>query len=212
MMRRRARPAWAANWFVKSGKYLSVVMSRIGKQAIIVPDGVTVEVTEEARQSLVMVKGPKGELSYAAHPDIAVETADGQITCTVKRSGKQSAALWGTTRACLANLIEGVTAGFEKKLELQGVGYKAQLKGADLELSLGYSHSITVPAPEGVTFAVDQEIITVSGIDKVLVGQVAADIRALRKPEPYKGKGVRYVGEHVRRKVGKVVGAAEGGA
>ncbi len=178
-------------------------MSRIGKQIINIPDKVTVAVAGQE----VTVKGPKGELKYIVHPDITVAAADQKITCTVMRDSKKASALWGTNRAVIANMVEGVTQGFKKELELHGVGYRAAVKGKDIELQLGYSHSIKVPAPEGITFAVEKEKITVEGIDKVLVGQIAANIRALRKPEPYKGKGIRYVGEHVRRKVGKVVGA-----
>ena len=178
-------------------------MSRIGKQPIPIPDGVTVSVEGQ----VVTIKGPRDEASYTVHPFIAVEAAEQAIQCQISKDSKQSAALWGTTRANLANIITGVTDGFSKQLEIQGVGYKAQLKGKDLELNLGHSHPHTVAAPDGITFSVEKEIITIEGSDKILVGQVAADIRKLRKPEPYKGKGIRYVGEHVRRKVGKVVGA-----
>lgn len=178
-------------------------MSRIGRKPITIPQGVTVTVAGLA----VSVKGPKGELQYMAHPDIKVILAENEIRCEVARPSQQAAALWGTTRARIAGLVEGVTLGFKKELELQGVGYRAQLKGKDLQFTLGFSHPINVPAPAGITFTVNKEIVTVEGWDKVLVGQIAADIRKLRLPEPYKGKGVRYVGEHVRRKVGKVVGA-----
>ena len=184
-------------------------MSRIGKQPITIPDGV--RVTQDG--AVVTVKGSLGELSHAIPEDIAVTISDDAISCETKRTlkggkGKQIRAHWGTTRARLANMVQGVSEGFKKELEIQGVGYKANVKGKDLELALGFSHPVVVEAPEGITFAVEKEIITVSGSDKVLVGQVAANIRAWRKPEPYKGKGLRYVGEHVRRKVGKVVGAA----
>lgn len=179
-------------------------MSRIGKQSIPLPDQVDVIVADHA----VTVRGPRGELSRPIHRSIAVEVVDKVVRCTVARNSKQAPALWGTTRANIANMVRGVSEGFTKKLELQGVGYRAKLAGKNLELSLGYSHPIVVPAPAGITFMVEKEIITVSGIDAELVGQIAADIREHRKPEPYKGKGVRYVGEHVRRKVGKVVGAA----
>ena len=180
-------------------------MSRIGKQEIILPEGVTASIED----GVVTVKGPKGELSAKTHRDIAVEIADGKIVCSIARNSKQGHALWGTTRANVANLVKGVSDGFKKELELHGVGYKAELKGKDLEIRVGYSHSILIPAPEGITFLVEKEKITIEGIDKQEVGQVASDIRAHRKPEPYKGKGIRYVGERVRRKVGKVVGAIE---
>lgn len=179
-------------------------MSRIGNQPIVLPAGVTVVVKDR----LVTVTGSKGELRYEVHPVIAVQADDTQITCSVKKAGKRSAALWGTTRARLANIVTGVTEGWRKQLELRGVGYKAKLVGNDLELAVGYSHLVTIEAPEGISFTVEKEIITVEGIDIVVVGQVAADVRAVRKPEPYKGKGIRYVDERVRRKVGKVVAAA----
>ena len=184
-------------------------MSRIGKQPIVLPDGVTV--TQQG--DVVTVTGSLGELSHTVPDDIAITIAEGTITCEPKRTlkggkGKQIQSHWGTTRARLANLVTGVSEGFKKELEIQGVGYKANVKGKDLELALGFSHPVVVEAPDGITFAVEKEIITISGSDKVLVGQVAANIRAWRKPEPYKGKGLRYVGEQVRRKVGKVVGAA----
>lgn len=177
-------------------------MSRIGKNPIALPDGVTASVSGQ----VVTVKGPKGELTHKAHPDIAVSIEHNVITCSVVRQSKRASALWGTTRAVIANLVTGVTAGFQKQLELQGVGYRAALKGKNLELQVGFSHPVIVPVPEGITFQVEKEIITISGPDIEQVGQLAADIRAIRKPEPYKGKGVRYVGEHVRHKVGKVVG------
>lgn len=178
-------------------------MSRIGKQPIPLPASVTATVTN----GLVTIKGPKGELEYQAHPDIAVELKDNQIVCTVKRAtNKQAGALWGTTRARLANMVKGVTEGFVKKLELQGVGYKAALKGKNIELAVGFSHPVAVEAPAGITLSIEKEIITVSGIDAYLVGQVASNIRLIRPPEPYKGKGIRYLGEVVRRKVGKAVG------
>jgi len=177
-------------------------MSRIGKKIIEIPQGVEVMVNGAS----VAVKGPKGELSLAVHHDIKVTMEGNVLTCEVARNTKQSNALWGTMRALIANMVLGVTDGFEKKLELQGVGYRAALKGKNLELQVGYSHPVLVEADEGITFGVEKEIITIQGIDAKLVGQVAADIRKVRPPEPYKGKGIRYVGENVRRKVGKVVG------
>jgi len=177
-------------------------MSHIGKQPIALPDGVTVTIAEQA----VRVKGPKGELSFMHHPDIAVTTGEGGIVCTIARPGKRAKALWGTTRARLNNMVRGVTEGFTRTLELHGVGYRAAVKGNTLELAVGFSHPVVVTAPAGVTFAVQKEVITISGIDIQAVGQVAATIRAVRPPEPYKGKGIHYQGETVRRKVGKVVG------
>lgn len=179
-------------------------MSRIGKQPIVLPEGITASVDG----NVVRVQGPKGELVYTAHPAIAIKVEDGKILCQpfAEAAGKAVPALWGTTRANLANLVTGVRAGYRKRLELQGVGYRAALKGKDVELQVGFSHPVLVKAPEGITFTVDKEGILVEGIDKQLVGQVAASIRAVRKPEPYQGKGIRYAGEIVRRKVGKVVG------
>jgi large subunit ribosomal protein L6 len=179
-------------------------MSRIGKQHITIPAGVTVTVDGLN----VSVKGPKGEMSYLVHKDIAVKVIESEIVCEIARQSKQASALWGTTRARLANIVTGVSEGFKKQLELRGVGYRATMKGNDLQFALGYSHPIIVTAPAGITFSVEKEFVTVEGVDNVLVGQVSADIRRLRKPEPYKGKGVRYVGEHVRHKVGKVVGSS----
>lgn len=155
----------------------------------------------------VTAAGPKGELFLTVHPAIQVEVKDQAVVCTVIKNSKQAKALWGTTRANVANLVAGVAEGFSKQLELQGVGYRANLKGKDLELQVGFSHPVVVSAPAGISFTVEKEFITIAGIDKQLVGEMAAQIRAVRKPEPYQGKGIRYAGEVVRRKVGKVVGA-----
>ncbi|MBI3255562.1 MAG: 50S ribosomal protein L6 [Candidatus Andersenbacteria bacterium] len=177
-------------------------MSRIGKQPIPLPTGVTFTVNGRD----VAVKGPKGELSHRLHHTMTVSQEGTALVCTVAKTSKESSALWGTTRALIAAMVSGVTAGFTKKLEMQGVGYRAALKGKNLELSVGFSHTVPIVAPEGISFKVEKELITVEGANKYLVGQVAANIRAVRPPEPYKGKGIRYQGEKVRRKVGKVVG------
>src|SRR5919108_1456164 len=175
-------------------------MSRIGKQPIPVPDGVEVAIEPE----LVRVKGPKGELQEAVARDIGVKQEDGQIVVTRPTDRGEHRALHGLTRSLIANMVEGVTGGFEKRLEIVGVGYRATLKGSDLELALGFSHPVNVPAPTGIEFEVPApNRIVVRGIDKELVGEVAANIRKIRKPEPYKGKGVRYEGEYVRKKAGK---------
>jgi len=181
-------------------------MSRIGRQPIPVPTGVTVMIEPE----LVTVRGPKGELSERIPRDIKVEQTDGQngdgpqIVVTRPTDRGEHRALHGLTRTLVANMVTGVTAGFEKRLEIQGVGYRAQLKGRDLELALGYSHPVPVKAPDGIEFEVPQPTrITVRGASKQQVGEVAAYIRKQRKPEPYKGKGIRYEGEYVARKVGK---------
>ncbi len=179
-------------------------MSKIGKKAIEIPNGVTVTYGDNNK---VSVKGPKGELSASFHAEINIETKDNEIIVTPKKDARRLYAFWGLTRNLIANMIVGVTKGYEKQLELQGVGYKVALKGNDLDMALGFSHPVAFKAPQGIKFTVEKNIITISGIDKQQVGQVAAEIRKLRKPEPYKGKGVRYVGEKVRRKAGKKVGS-----
>ena len=175
-------------------------MSRIGKKPIEVPEGVTVAI----EPGLVSVKGPKGELSQAVSAEMKVTQANGTLTVERPTDRGEHRALHGLTRSLIANMVEGVTDGFEKRLEIQGVGYRARLSGNALELSVGYSHPVSVIAPEGIEFEVPAPTqIVVRGIDKQLVGEIAARIRRARPPEPYKGKGIRYVGEHVRRKVGK---------
>jgi large subunit ribosomal protein L6 len=175
-------------------------MSRIGRQPISIPDGVTVELAP----GLVTVKGPKGELRQAVSTDMKIEESEGVLTVARPTDRGEHRALHGLTRSLIANMVEGVTQGFEKRLEIQGVGYRARLAGAGLELALGYSHPVSVDAPEGIEFEVPAPTeIVVRGTDKQLVGEVAANIRKRRPPEPYKGKGVRYKGEYVRRKVGK---------
>ena len=175
-------------------------MSRIGKKAVPVPAGVTA--TIEGKQ--MTVKGPKGTLGLALRDEIKYTVEDGGISVQPANDSKQARAFWGMQRTLIQNLIIGVTQGYEKKLEIVGTGYRVTAKGKDLEFALGYSHSINIEAPEGISFTVEgPNKLTVSGIDKQQVGQVAANIRGLRKPDPYKGKGVRYAGEHIRRKVGK---------
>jgi large subunit ribosomal protein L6 len=175
-------------------------VSRIGRKPISLPEAVTVEIAP----GQVAVKGPKGELEQQLSPDMKVEQADGTVTIERPTDRGEHRALHGLTRSLIANMVEGVTNGFEKQLEIQGVGYRAQLKGKNLEMALGYSHPVTVEPPDGIEFIVPQPTeIVVKGIDKQLVGQVAADIRKRRPPEPYKGKGIRYRDEHVARKVGK---------
>ncbi|MCK4525296.1 MAG: 50S ribosomal protein L6 [Candidatus Pacebacteria bacterium] len=177
-------------------------MSKIGKQSINIPAGITFSISKDNE---VVVKGPKGELTKKIDPKVSAEVKDNQIIVSVRNNSKKNYAIWGLYRTLIANMIEGVEKGFEKKLEIQGVGYKAIQKGTDLELSLGFSHLVIFKAPEGIKFNVEKNIITITGIDKQLVGQIAADIRSKKKPEPYKGKGIRYLGEQVRRKVGKKV-------
>jgi large subunit ribosomal protein L6 len=175
-------------------------MSRIGKQPIAVPSGVEVSIEPE----LVRVKGPKGELAERVNRDIDVKQENGEIVVARPTDRGEHRALHGLTRSLIANMVEGVTNGFEKRLEIQGVGYRAQLQGSKLVLALGYSHPVEMDAPEGIDFEVPQPTrVIVRGISKQAVGEVAANIRKARPPEPYKGKGIRYEGEHVMRKVGK---------
>lgn len=174
-------------------------MSKIGKKPIEIPSGVTVSVKEDA----VSVKGPKGELTKPLIKGVNVVVEGNLVKLTPMEGDKENIAKWGLQRALLANMITGVTQGFEKVLEFQGVGYKAAVKGSDLELSLGYSHPITVNGVEGITFSVEKNSIKISGSDKELVGKVAAEIRTKRLPEPYKGSGIRYKDEVIRRKAGK---------
>ncbi|OGN28014.1 MAG: 50S ribosomal protein L6 [Candidatus Yanofskybacteria bacterium RIFCSPLOWO2_01_FULL_49_17] len=179
-------------------------MSKIGKKPIIIPDKVEINVSSGS----VTVKGPKGTLTKKLPAKVSVAVSDKVLNIrpeTVDRQGKMA---WGLARALVQNMILGVSEGFEKVLEFQGVGYKATVKGNDLELGLGYSHPVTVHGPEGVTFKTEKNSICIQGADKELVGKVAAEIRSHRKPEPYKGSGIRYVGEHVRRKAGKKAATA----
>jgi large subunit ribosomal protein L6 len=175
-------------------------MSRIGKQPIPVPEGVEITIEPE----LVKVKGPKGELEERVSRDIGVAQENGEVVVTRSTDRGEHRALHGLTRSLIANMVEGVTNGFEKRLEIQGVGYRAQLQGNKLVLALGYSHPVEMNAPAGIDFEVPQPTrIVVRGISKQVVGEVAANIRKQRPPEPYKGKGIRYEGEYVARKVGK---------
>lgn len=183
-------------------------MPRIGKKPIILPAGVTVTVTGQE----VTVKGPKGTLQQHFHPAVKFDIQSGQVLVDVLDSEeKKSRELWGLWRVLVANMVEGVTQGYSKQLEINGVGYRAAAANKKLTLQVGYSHPVEYSFPAGIEMKVEKNIITITGIDKQLVGQVAAEIRDVRPPEPYKGKGIRYIGEAVRRKAGKVaktVGAA----
>jgi len=174
-------------------------MSRLGKKPIPIPEGVEVKIEGQK----VILKGPKGELSLEIRPEIKIEVKEKQIFVSPQRQTKKTKAFWGLTRALLSNAIQGVTKEYEKKLEIQGIGYKALSEGKDLNLQIGFTHPVKIEAPEGISFLVEKNIITISGINKGLVGEIAAKIRKIRPPEPYKGKGIRYVGEVVRRKAGK---------
>ncbi len=199
-------------------------MSRVGRKPIEIPKGVEVNI----EGSLVKIKGLKGELQREVRPEIKVEVhpvksseagveqfdrvKKEEILVTPLKETKDVKAFWGLTRTLIANMIKGVTEGYQKKLEIKGVGYRASLEGENLVLNIGYSHPVKIKKPEDISFSAEKNAITVSGIDKEKVGQIAAKIRAVRKPEPYKGKGIRYKGEQIRRKAGKkVVGAEEKG-
>lgn len=178
-------------------------MSRIGKKPVDVPKGVTVTVNGHD----VTVKGPKGELHRTLPAEMTVTLEDGQVTVQRPTESSRHRALHGLTRSLLANMVDGVMSGYEKKLEIQGVGYKAESLPKGIRLVVGYSHPVEYTAPDGVTIVVETPtLVKVEGIDKEMVGQVAAELRRVRPPEPYKGKGIRYVGEHVRRKAGKTGG------
>lgn len=183
-------------------------MSRIGKLPIQIPEGVDIDIKKDS----IAVKGPKGELTQKLNPKISVEIKDGQIVLQRKAEDSEAKSLHGLMRSLIANMVQGVTKGFEKRLEIIGVGYKVQINGSEAVLNLGFSHPVKYKAPEGITIDIDKtkkNILIISGIDKQMVGEVAANIRAYRKPEPYKGKGIRYVDEYVPRKTGKAVGKSE---
>ena len=184
-------------------------MSRIGKKPIEIPEAVKVNI--DGRK--VIIKGPKGELSREVRPEIKVELKEGKIFVKPEIKTKKTKAFWGLTRALLNNMVKGVIEGYEKKLEIRGLGYKAKIEGDDLVLMVGFTHSVKIKIPETIKVSVEKNIITVSGIDKELVGLIAAKTRKVKPPEPYKGKGIRYLGEEVRRKAGKkvVTGGAGGG-
>jgi len=174
-------------------------MSRIGKKPIEIPSGVDVKIENDS----IVVKGPKGMLSRKIRPEIGVELKDKEIRVYPKLETKETNAFWGLTRQLIFNMVKGVVSGFEKQLEIQGIGYRASLEGKDLVLEVGFSHPVKVAAIDGISFSVNKNVITVSGIDKELVGNVAAKIRKIKPAEPYKGKGIRYLGEEIIRKAGK---------
>ncbi|MDO8600703.1 MAG: 50S ribosomal protein L6 [bacterium] len=181
-------------------------MSRIGKKPIEIPKGVTVT----KNGSLVIVKGEKGELERTLVREIDLDIAEGMLTVKPIGTSRKTPALWGLYRALIQNMIDGVAKGFEKRLEIEGVGYRAALEGKDLTFALGFSHPVKFPAPDGITFTVEKNTILIRGADKERVGETAAKIRDLKPPEPYKGKGIRYAGEVIRRKAGKKAVAAGG--
>lgn len=182
-------------------------MSRIGKKSIEIPSTVKLEINGQ----VVKVVGPKGELTTTIHRQISAKLEDGKVSVSPnkKELDNKVKGLWGLYRALIANMVEGVEKGFEKKLEIEGVGFKAAVQGDELVLNLGFVNPVKIKKPEGITFTVEKNVITISGINKELVGQIAAEIRATKKVEPYKGKGIKYQGERVRRKEGKKVVAAK---
>lgn len=202
-------------------------MSRVGKKPIPIPDNVEVKIEGQK----VDIRGPKGELSFEIRPEILVEVREREIIIAPAlsyaattgsettglqginlKAAKNVPALWGLTRSLIANMVKGVTEGYAKKLELVGIGYRVALEGNDLVLNVGFTHPVKIKAKAGIKFSVDKNIVTVAGINKELVGQAAAEIRRIRKPEPYKGKGIRYLGEVVRKKLGKKAATAAGAA
>ena len=174
-------------------------MSRLGKKPIVIPEKIEVTIAE----GVLTVKGPKGELTRTIVPLVSVTVADGSVTLTPTKDTKQTRMLWGTYAAHLRNMFEGVTTGFTKVLEIEGVGYRAEVQGSKMKLAVGLSHPIELPIPDGIKVTTEKGIITLSGIDKEVVGQFAADIRGTKPPEPYKGKGIHYQGEYIIRKQGK---------
>lgn len=188
----------------KFGKF----MSRVGKKPVTIPAGVTAEL----KDTMITIKGPKGELSLELHPKVSLTIAENELTVAVQNNEvKAQKALWGLFRALINNMVTGVTTGFTKVLEINGVGYKAALTGTKLVMNLGYSHPIEMEVPKGLEAKVEKNTITITGADRQLVGQFAAEVRSKREPEPYKGKGIKYSDETIRRKAGKVVKAVGGG-
>lgn len=178
-------------------------MSRIGKNAIVIPEKTEINVSD----GVIAVKGPLGELRRRFVSDVNIAIADGSVTVTPSSESRESVALWGTFAAHIRNMVAGVNTPFVKKLQVEGIGYKADVQGKKVVLNVGYSHPVDMAIPEGLTVTAEKGLITISGSDKELVGQFAANIRAIRKPEPYKGKGIKYEGEIIRRKQGKKAGA-----
>jgi large subunit ribosomal protein L6 len=183
-------------------------MSKIGKQPVLIPQGVTVEVSGHN----VKVTGPKGTMERHFPAEIAVEVVDGKVLVSTKGTGKYIMSIFGTIRALINNDVKGVSEGWSKKMELVGTGFKAELAGSTLSLIVGYSHPVKIEAPEGITFKVEKAVVTVEGFNREVVGQVAADIRGVRPPEPYKGKGIKYSDEIIRRKAGKAAATKAGPA
>lgn len=175
-------------------------MSRVGKNPVALPQGVTADL----KGQIIKVKGPKGELTFTVHDSVEPKLENGQVTVAPRNEQRQTRALWATMQRRITNMVEGVSKGYEKSLEIEGVGFKCALQGKELVLQLGFSHEVRYQIPAGITVTVDKQTsVKIAGIDKEVVGQVAAEIRGFKPPEPYKGKGIRYVGEHILRKEGK---------
>jgi large subunit ribosomal protein L6 len=181
-------------------------MSRVGKKPILIPQGVEVKVEGQN----VLVKGPKGELNFEVRREIGIEIKDNNVIVFPQKQIKKVAALWGTTRAIIANMVKGVVSGYEEKLEVIGIGFKAKMEGGTLVLEVGFSHPIKIEKPENINFTIEKNIITITGINKELVGQIAAKIRKVKVPEPYKGTGIKYIDEIIKKKAGKKVTTAGG--
>ena len=203
-MRKHGERIQEVKFFVKFGSLTTPTMSRIGKKPIEIPAGVLVQIEGQK----VTVQGPKGELSRDFRSEISLAQSENNVVVGVRSDSKLARSLWGLTRTLISNMIQGVTKGYEKRLEIEGVGYRAELQGDTLVLSLGFSHPIKMKTPEHVTVALDKSVIIITGIDKEEVGQFAAKIRKARPPEPYKGKGIHYEGEIIRRKLGKKAATA----
>lgn len=192
---------------------LNFIMSRVGKKPIQIPENTEIKMENPTpKTQKIIVKGPKGELSKDIPPQVRAEIKEGKLFIFPQLETKKTNAIWGLTRVLIFNMIKGVVEGYEKKLEIEGVGYSAQIKGDELELKVGYINTIRIKAPQGIKFSVEKNVISVSGIDKELVGQIAARIKKVKPAEPYKGKGIKYQGEVIRRKVGKRVAATTAGA
>lgn len=185
---------------------IQYILSRIGKKPIFISQGMVIDI--DSSENIISVRGPKGELKRKLPDEILVEVKENNLFLTLKKYNKKAPALWGLSRSLVANMIEGVTKGFERKLEFEGIGFRVSVEGDNLILNLGFSHPVRFTAPPGISFSVAKNVILVSGIDKELVGNIAASIRKLKPSEPYKGKGIRYQGEIIKRKAGKKAVAA----
>lgn len=198
-MRRQESKGLAGRSCARFGNFYIIFMSRVGKKPIIIPEGVEVKI----EGNKIFVKGPKGEISREVVPEVEVSQKEKKVFILPRKEGKKISALWGLTRGLIAGMIEGVSKGFEKQLRLEGLGFRVALEGDELVLQVGFTHPVRVKAKEGIIFSVEGNVITISGFDKEKVSQTAASIRKIRKPEPYKGTGILYIDEKIKRKAGK---------